>query len=277
MTPRPAALPVNVAGIPAALKAEPRWVAWRYDWQPHDGADTGRWTKIPYHPSGSRSKSNDPSTWVSFADAVAASGRFDGLGFMLGDGWAGLDLDAYDGKPWPRLDELQAYRETSPSGHGLKIFGRSPRIGGEINFGVHPPAFTTWTGPRFFTVTGQQSSGNPLADLSSFIDGYFRAPVPVQSGSREGYRLAAELSDDDLLLQMAGSDNGAKFIALWRGETAAYGGDHSRADQALCCLLAFYTNYDVDRIDRLFRLSDLMRDKWNSPSYRRSTLQKAVR
>lgn len=85
---RPTALPVNVAGIPEALKAERRWVCWRYEWQQHDGKK-GRWTKILCTPVGRYAKSNDASTWTTFEDALVASTRFDGVGFCLGNGWAG--------------------------------------------------------------------------------------------------------------------------------------------------------------------------------------------
>ena len=85
---RPTALPVNVAGTPDVLKAQRRWVCWRYEWQQHDGKK-GRWAKILCTTEGRHAKSNDASTWTTFDDAVAASGRFDGVGFCLGDGWAG--------------------------------------------------------------------------------------------------------------------------------------------------------------------------------------------
>jgi primase-polymerase (primpol)-like protein len=85
------------------------------------------------------------------------------------------------------------------------------------------------------------------------------------------------MSDDDLLCQMIGGDtNGDAILALWRGETDAYGGDHSRADLAFCCYLAWWTNYDADRIDRMFRQSGLMRPKWDRAIYRRATLKKAL-
>jgi primase-polymerase (primpol)-like protein len=74
---------------------------------------------------------------------------------------------------------------------------------------------------------------------------------------------------------VVGADNGDKFLALWRGDTSIHGGDHSRADQALVSMLAFWTNYDAARVDRLFRQSGLMRDKWHADSYRRATLRKA--
>jgi hypothetical protein len=58
--------------------------------------------------------------------------------------------------------------------------------------------------------------------------------------------------------------NGAKFSALYdRGDASGYASE-SEADLALCVILAFWTQKDAGRIDRLFRQSRLMRDKWNA-------------
>jgi primase-polymerase (primpol)-like protein len=57
--------------------------------------------------------------------------------------------------------------------------------------------------------------------------------------------------------------NGDRFTRLWAGNLSDYGDDHSRADAALCCMLPFWSGGDSDRIDRLFRRSGLMRDKWD--------------
>jgi len=50
----------------------------------------------------------------------------------------------------------------------------------------------------------------------------------------------------------------------------------SEADLALCSALAFWTGRDADRIDRLFRSSGLMREKWERADYREETIAKAV-
>jgi primase-polymerase (primpol)-like protein len=272
MTHRPVALPVRAAGIRDALKAERRWANWRYVWR------DDRWTKMQFQPDGRAAKSNDPSTWSDFPAALAAAPRFDGISFALGDGWAGIDIDHYQRHPvWvPRFRALGVYSERSPGGAGIKLIGRAARIGGEMQFAHGEPTFTTWTSGRFFTVTGQDGSGDPTADLSAFIATHF--PLADARPTRDGYRDAALLSDDALFLQMVGTDGvGDRILALWRGDTSAYGGDHSRADQALVAHLAFWTNYDAERIDRLFRQSGLMRPKWDTASYRRATLGKALR
>jgi putative DNA primase/helicase len=282
---RPTALPVDASEIPSSMKCERRWFCWRYEWE----WDGKRWTKRPYQPSGAYARSDDPRTWTTFEAALAAYrvGGFDGVGFMLGDGWGGLDLDhCLDGKAVvpnatgivKQIDDVSAYREVSPSRTGYKAIGRSARIGGQIDFSTDPPSFTRWTSPRYFAITGAVDFGTPNADITALIDAWFPTPVEVASSAREGYALAAESTDDDLLnAAVANERNGDEFLALWRGDLTAYGNDHSRADMALLRHLAFWTNYDAARVDRLFRQSNLMRDKWEQPSYRRATLGKALR
>ena len=68
-----------------------------------------------------------------------------------------------------------------------------------------------------------------------------------------------------------------KFVRLVRGDMSEYGNDHSRADLALLANLHYWCQGNLEQVDRLFRQSGLMRDKWNSLSYRRSTLLKVVR
>ena len=54
--------------------------------------------------------------------------------------------------------------------------------------------------------------------------------------------------------------------------------DHSAADAALMSHLAFWTGKDMPRMDRLFRRSALMRDKFDKRAdYRRDTIQNAAR
>lgn len=99
------------------------------------------------------------------------------------------------------------------------------------------------------------------------------APRSPQSGS-------ANLSDMDLIDKAAAASNGELFRRLWSGDITGYA-SHSEADQALCNILAFWTGRDAGRIDRLFRESGLMRDKWDrkqsGTTYGAITIAKAVR
>jgi putative DNA primase/helicase len=275
---RPTALSVNVAGIPDALKAERRWVCWRYELR------SGRWAKILCTVAGYHAKSNDPTTWTTFDDALAAyqTGRFDGVGFVLGDGWAGIDLD--DMLSGSVVDRLPCYREISPSGTGIKAVGRANRIGGEIK----GAAFTTWTGGRYFAITGH-GHGDPNVDISALIAEWFPARTPtrpslsfadrpafIREGDTRGTENIEVKTDDQVLTLAATAINRDKFLKLFRGDLSDYGDDHSRADQALVNILLYWCHGDTAQADRLFRQSALMRDKWDSESYRRSTLSKAA-
>lgn len=95
------------------------------------------------------------------------------------------------------------------------------------------------------------------------------------------------MSDDDLLEKARNSRKGTKFAALWDGDLKHsalehYKEDHSAADLALCNGLAFWTGRDPDRMDRLFRRSGLMRDKWDTRhssdgrTYGQMTIERAI-
>ena len=80
------------AAIPAAMRETRRWVVWNLE------ARHGKPTKVPYQavcPSTCAS-STDAATWSDFDTAQAAveDGKADGFGFVLGDGYVGVDLDA---------------------------------------------------------------------------------------------------------------------------------------------------------------------------------------
>jgi hypothetical protein len=83
------------------------------------------------------------------------------------------------------------------------------------------------------------------------------------------------LTDRELIEKASAAKNGAKFAALWVGNAEGYG-SQSEADSALCSMLAFWTQ-DESQLDRLFRASGLMREKWERPDYRARTLALALK
>lgn len=95
-------------------------------------------------------------------------------------------------------------------------------------------------------------------------------PAAVQRSN--GRRL---LGDRELLDRAFAARNGARMEALYRGDTSAYGGDRSRADLALCRMLAFWTE-DPEQLDRLVRGSGLYRRKWEREDYRQRTIETAL-
>lgn len=83
------------------------------------------------------------------------------------------------------------------------------------------------------------------------------------------------LDDQTLIEKAKNAKDGAKFSALWEGDISGYA-SHSEADLALCCLLAFWTGGDRDRINGLFRQSGLFREKWEREDYRDNTINAAL-
>ncbi len=123
--PRPAPVPVDVEGIPAELRAKPRWVCWVWKW-------TGKkWDKPPVSGKDGRPKKdwNAPSNLVPFAVALETYRRMGlgGVGYVHDEGEVGIDLDSCvgpDGAIAPEALEilrgLGTYAELSPSGTGVK-------------------------------------------------------------------------------------------------------------------------------------------------------------
>jgi primase-polymerase (primpol)-like protein len=68
-----------------------------------------------------------------------------------------------------------------------------------------------------------------------------------------------ERSDEEIITLCRKAKNAHKFEALFdHGDTRLYDGDESRADEALACMLAFYTK-DAAQLERLMNASALGR------------------
>ena len=275
--------------IPQELTERPQWVAWRTEMR------DGKPTKVPYQPtSEQRASSTDPSTWVSFEQATLAAPRFDGVGYMFSpdDPYVGLDFDACrvgdDLHPsvWDVIQRLNSYTEVSPSEHGVHVFVKG-RLNGHGNRTGKTPwngSFEVYDRERYFTVTGRTLAGMPdtiqerQEHLNDVLDQLLPEPDPVpQSARRRAPSEPLDLGDEALLEKARSAKDGAEFEALfYRGDTSRHGGDDSAADLALCRRLAFWTGPDPDRIDRLFRASALVRQKWERADYRDRTINTAL-
>ncbi len=112
--------------IPDALKAERRWVCWKLDYRK---GERKPWTKVPINSATDKpASSTDPKTWGTFEAAMRRyeAGGVSGIGFMLGDGWVGIDVDhCVDdcGQLNPTAieirDQILTYGELSVSGTGV--------------------------------------------------------------------------------------------------------------------------------------------------------------
>lgn len=275
------------ANIPTELLDLAQWVVWKFEQRPGEKKPT----KILYNPAtGQRADSTDPRTWATFADASNAYERGDyaGLGFVVTDDdpYVGVDLDGciVDGgltdnaNRWLLL--LDSYTEITPSGVGVRVWVRGKKPGGRCkNAKLGVEIYET---ERFFTVTGNRLMNMPttINDRQSELEALYNEvfpPNPTNDKHREKAdnvsSAVLSMDDQELINRMLRKP---KVQALWDGDMSAYADDHSSADLALCNELAFYTNGDIDRIDRLFRQSGLYRDKWERQDYRDRTINKAI-
>jgi hypothetical protein len=157
--------------LPTTLTQLPNWVLWKGN-------------KIPFQTNGQPAKSNDPTTWTTYEAVVAGKNGSSGIGFMLGDGIFGIDLDAclLDGEiaPWAAeiLDQFRTYSEISPSGTGIKLFGLGKLPGGGKKkaidappIGDRKPGIEVYGKGRYFTVTGDQVGDvAEVADCQAALD-----------------------------------------------------------------------------------------------------------
>jgi hypothetical protein len=265
--------------IPQALRDVPAWVAWRYEWRA-DKQGAGKWTKPPRRAVGDGyAATNNPDTWADFETARKAADHADGVGLVLTADLVGVDLDHVIGadgviEPWA-ADVIErfrgAYIERSPGGDGLRIFCRGiARHSGKGGPGNRCELYGKGS-PRYLTVTGHRLGEGEVIEAQAALDWLHEThmtgtkpaaprpaaapPVPPAAAPAD-----AEPTDSDVLELARASAHGKRFAALFSGEAGA---DHSGADFALLALLAAHTR-DAAQLDRLFRRSGLMRDKWDA-------------
>jgi hypothetical protein len=219
---KPARLEVIASNIPQVLCSLRRWVVW--SWRLRNG----KWDKPPLQVDGAFASVDDPGTWCSFAEALAAhqAGKFDGIGFVLGYvaeqdvTYAGVDFDECrdlqtgEVQDWAaaHLDALDTYAETSPSGEGVKALAIGTLPGPDRNesqrLGVE-----MYRGGRYFTVTGHRLANAPpeirertaeLADLYYLIFG---------SDSKPGQSVPCHDRPDDRALALSALDGLSPSLA----------------------------------------------------------------
>src|SRR4030095_16824033 len=117
------------------------WLVWRLEWEkPTTKHLLGRWSKIPFNArTGRHASSQDPHPWCSFEEAwrcyqnsLTSKKPWSGIGFALGDGWVGVDIDGCRDpetgtmQPWALdiLARIRGYRDISPGGTGVHVVCR---------------------------------------------------------------------------------------------------------------------------------------------------------
>ncbi len=291
------------------MKKYKNWVG--YQLEMVAGSDKPK--KIPYNPStGGRAMANNPATWNTYAAAMSWAteqarkqglqvGQNHGVGFEFSASpFAGIDLDNCIDSNGHLTDLasdivkiMNSYTEYSPSEKGLhilfKIDGTEDEwrkfFNGKLGAKIGSVEF--YTGVHFFTVTEKPYGElKPIENRTSECKEVYRKYMTQQQP-------VAEKSDrnikSDLLEVMFNAKNGDAIRRLYSGDITGYYAehkdgniypDHNSADLALCSHLAFYTGNNAAEIDRLFRASGLMREKWNEnrggKTYGEITIEKAI-
>ena len=225
---------------------------------------------------------------------------------LNGDGRFCIDLDdCLNGVTWsPLATELcsrfaGAYVEVSNSGKGLHIFGYVSGDMPEHGCKNIPLHIELYDDNRFICL-GSNSSGDMMqpcdAALNATVAQYFPASAPVIAAewSTVPHPDSCPIPDDARLIEKAIASEGvmsifggkASFKDLWERNVEALteswpvedgGYDGSSADASLAQRLAFWTGGQCDRIDRLMRMSAMVRPKWDKhKSYMHRTICGAV-
>lgn len=278
--------------LPSSLVERDQWVCWQSEER------DGKLTKVPINPtSGRYASTTDPNTWASFERAreyASMTDVIEGIGFVFTDDdpLVGVDLDdcrdteTEESADWATdvIDRLDSYTEISPSGTGYHVIVRGTLPEGRNRKGD----IECYETARYFTVTGNRipATSQEIAEQTDELAAVTADYLTDQDGDKDetvdhAERSEITLPDEDLLEKAKQAVNGERFTQLWNGSTAGYE-SHSEADMALCCHLAFWTGGHEQQIDRLFRRSGLMREKWDEihfadgSTYGEKTIERAV-
>jgi hypothetical protein len=269
--------------------------------------------KVPTDPrTGKACDPHDPSQWMTHEQAAATGLRI-GMVLTDEDPYFLLDLDdcrdPVTGEWHPEALRIAgmfpgACMEVSVNGTGLHIMG----VGDPLALGPRKHKFGTAARPgnwleyystKRFVALGQGMQGNINLDWTSTL----AALVPVSSDPADAVPFSEATdpawngpTDDDELIKIMMAARGsiaatfgdsATVADLWEARPDILGKvypgadgkpwDGNAVDQALMNHLAFYTGKNTARMDRLFRRSGLMREKWEKRAdYRGWTISKAV-
>lgn len=204
------------------------------------------------------------------------------------------------------INALNSYTEYSHSGEGVHIICKG-KLPGKRN---KRKGVEMYDYRRFFTMTGKVINNKPIEERSEEVNPLWEKylnvdpePAPATTSYERQKTVAAKisatggvsfeevetvavqtpshLSDYELIERIRNSQQGEDFMNLYNGDMSAYGNDHSSADMALCKILAFWTGCDADQMDRIFRQSALMRDKWErgwgNGTYGSHTIESAIK
>ena len=267
----------NYENIPDELKREKRWCLYKIIQR------DGKNTKLPLMPNGKPAKSNDKTTWNSYEDCIAALNRNigDGLGFMLGDGYIGIDIDKvsddifvysmdYRAKSMTAdfLRGISTYAEISPSKTGLHFIGKGEVPGERKRY----KNLEIYDKDRFFTVTGnvlKDRNRNKVINIDSELKPLYEKYMPkinVINSENKRNQITTFLKDDQDIVEKLFdrgyfSYTGEDLRRIYYGNYESYFNSQSEADFFMLQRLLYYTA-DVEQAISFMENSGLKREKW---------------
>lgn len=302
--------------VPQIMQGMDNWVLYStYDDPKKDDPNHKGKYPINPHTMGGGSSIN-PGTWVGFGKAIEKlkatikepyrikqkdiESDIRGLGFELKEsGIACIDIDnCYDdivryqsGDSKSLLGRVldstkgSAYAEISQSGRGVHIFA-SAKLPGRGRKDTKT-GFEMYDTDRFIAMTGvvmDKDHNDICGDCTDVFAAFYNEVFGEKEKSTPTAGAAVNPPivcgvDIQEAIKAATATN-PKFPALYyRGDISRYG-SQSEADQALCNILCYYLQGDAAKIDTAFRLSGLMRDKWDrktgNTTYGQKTINKAI-
>ncbi|PTF10537.1 DNA primase [Staphylococcus equorum] len=286
----------NGEKLPQELKDISHWVAWKAEPIKNKNGEV-QYSKVPYNvESGFKASTTNVNDWNNYNNAVQGQSQYDGLGFVLSESAdiVFLDIDGCikDGKfiesEGAELAQQllgTTYCEYSPSGTGVHAYfkgvlrdnknNRNDTLGLEV-----------YNKGRYMTVTGDLIEGSitTLCDdqeiIDNVVDAYFHDEdaTNLNLSSGEGNELT---TDEIIEIAINNKANGDKFTTLYEGDWTTLFGDQSSADMSFASYLAFWTNRDAEKMDEIFRQSNLYRAKWDEKrghdTYGNITLNNAIK
>jgi len=267
----------NYEDIPYELKKEECWCLYKIIQR------DGKNTKLPLKPNGKLAISNDKTTWFSYEACIAALNRNigDGLGFMLGDGYIGIDIDKvsddimeysmdYHANSMTAdfLREISTYAEISPSKTGLHFIGKGEVPGERKRY----KNLEIYDKDRFFTVTGnviKDRDRNKVINIDSELKPLYEKYMPkinkISAENKISPTLTFYKNNQDILdkLFYRGyfSYTGEDLRQIYYGNYESYFNSQSEADFFMLGRLLYYTS-DTEKAISLMENSGLKREKW---------------
>lgn len=161
------------------------------------------------------------------------------------------------------IHPIGSYAEISPTGNEVHIIIKA-KLGGSGRRTAELEIYAS--NRRYFTMARKHLDGTPerIEERQQKLDKLLKERFPSEPKTAErSVTPAVGLSDVALIEIAFSAKSGLRFRKLRFSDITDYDCEHSRADAVLCRMLAFWTGGGRDRIDRLLRISGLMREKWN--------------